>query len=87
MQISVNNASLEALKAKQAQAQESIATLSADSVEYMRLSREANITGQVYTSLVQNYEQTRIPRSKRLYGYPDHRCSRFTKRRYASKAK
>lgn len=64
VQISVNNASLEALKEKQAEAQESIATLSADSVEYMRLSREANITGQVYTSLVQNYEQTRIQEAK-----------------------
>lgn len=64
VQISVNNASLEALKVKQAEAQESIATLSADSVEYMRLSREANITGQVYTSLVQNYEQTRIQEAK-----------------------
>lgn len=64
VQISVNNASLEALKAKQAEAQESIATLSADSVEYMRLSREATITGQVYTSLVQNYEQNRIQEAK-----------------------
>lgn len=64
VQISVNNAFLEALKAKQAEAQENIATLSADSVEYMRLSREANITGQVYTSLVQNYEQTRIQEAK-----------------------
>lgn len=64
VQISVNNASLEALKAKQVEAQENIATLSADSVEYMRLSREANITGQVYTSLVQNYEQTRIQEAK-----------------------
>lgn len=64
VQISVNNASLEALKVKQAEAQESIATLSADSVEYMRLSREATITGQVYTSLVQNYEQTRIQEAK-----------------------
>lgn len=64
VQISVNNASLEALKAKQAEAQKNIATLSADSVEYMRLSREANITGQVYTSLVQNYEQTRIQEAK-----------------------
>lgn len=64
VQISVNNASLEALKAKQAEAQESIATLSADTVEYMRLSREATITGQVYTSLVQNYEQTRIQEAK-----------------------
>lgn len=64
VQISVNNASLEALKAKQAEAQESIATLSADSVEYMRLSREATITGQVYTSLVQDYEQTRIQEAK-----------------------
>lgn len=64
VQISVNNASLEALKAKQAEAQESIATLSADSVEYMRLSREATITSQVYTSLVQNYEQTRIQEAK-----------------------
>lgn len=64
VQISVNNASLEALKEKQAEAQESIATLSADSVEYMRLSREATITGQVYTSLVQNYEQTRIQKAK-----------------------
>lgn len=64
VQISVNNASLEALKAKQAEAQENIATLSADTVEYMRLSREATITGQVYTSLVQNYEQTRIQEAK-----------------------
>lgn len=64
VQISVNNASLEALKAKQAEAQENIATLSADSVEYMRLSREATITGQVYTSLVQNYERTRIQDAK-----------------------
>lgn len=64
VQISVNNASLEALKTKQAEAQESIATLSADSVEYMRLSRTANITSQVYTSLVQNYEQTRIQEAK-----------------------
>lgn len=64
VQISVNNASLEALKAKQVEAQESIATLSADSVEYMRLERNAKITGQVYTSLVQNYEQTRIQEAK-----------------------
>lgn len=64
VQISVNNASLEALKVKQAEAQESIATLSADSVEYMRLERNAKITGQVYTSLVQNYEQTRIQEAK-----------------------
>lgn len=64
VQISVNNASLEALKAKQAEAQESIATLSADGVEYMRLERNAKITGQVYTSLVQNYEQTRIQEAK-----------------------
>lgn len=64
VQISVNNASLEALKAKQSEAQENIATLSADSVEYMRLEREAKITGQVYTSLVQNYEQTRIQEAK-----------------------
>lgn len=64
VQISVNNASLEALKTKQAEAQESIATLSADSVEYMRLERNAKITGQVYTSLVQNYEQTRIQEAK-----------------------
>lgn len=64
VQISVNNASLEALKAKQAEAQENIATLSADSVEYMRLERNAKITGQVYTSLVQIYEQTRIQEAK-----------------------
>lgn len=64
VQISVNNASLEALKAKQAEAQENIATLSADSVEYMRLERNAKITDQVYTSLVQNYEQTRIQEAK-----------------------
>lgn len=64
VQISVNNAFLEALKAKQAEAQESIATLSADSVEYMRLERNAKITGQVYTSIVQNYEQTRIQEAK-----------------------
>lgn len=64
VQISVNKASLEALKAKQAEAQENIATLSADSVEYMRLERNAKITGQVYTSLVQSYEQTRIQEAK-----------------------
>ena len=37
-----------------------MSTLSADSVEYMRLLREKNITSEVYTNLVKAYENTRI---------------------------
>ena len=56
----VTNASLEALKAKQQEAEGNISTLSADSVEYMRLLREQSITSEVYTNLVKAYENTRI---------------------------
>lgn len=56
----VTSASLDALKAKQQEAEGNISTLSADSVEYMRLLREKNITSEVYTNLVKVYENTRI---------------------------
>lgn len=56
----VTSASLDALKAKQQEAEGNISTLSADSVEYMRLLREKNITSEVYTNLVKAYENTRI---------------------------
>lgn len=56
----VTSASLDALKAKQQEAEGNISTLSADSVEYMRLLRDKNITSEVYTNLVKTYENTRI---------------------------
>ena len=56
----VTSASLDALKAKQQEAEGNISTLSADSVEYMRLLRDKNITSEVYTNLVKVYENTRI---------------------------
>lgn len=56
----VTSASLDALKSKQQEAEGNISTLSADSVEYMRLLREKNITSEVYTNLVKAYENTRI---------------------------
>ena len=56
----VTSASLEALKAKQQEAEGNISTLSADSVEYMRLLRDQSITSEVYTNLVKAYENTRI---------------------------
>ncbi|WP_270388186.1 GumC family protein [Megamonas funiformis] len=56
----VTSASLDALKAKQQEAEGNISTLSADSVEYMRLLRDKNITSEVYTNLVKAYENTRI---------------------------
>lgn len=56
----VTSASLDALKAKQQEAEGNMSTLSADSVEYMRLLRERNITSEVYTNLVKAYENTRI---------------------------
>ncbi|WP_296896116.1 Wzz/FepE/Etk N-terminal domain-containing protein [uncultured Megamonas sp.] len=56
----VTSASLDALKAKQQEAEGDISTLSADSVEYIRLLREKNITSEVYTNLVKAYENTRI---------------------------
>lgn len=56
----VTSASLDALKAKQQEAEGDISTLSADSVEYMRLLRDKNITSEVYTNLVKAYENTRI---------------------------
>lgn len=56
----VTSASLDALKAKQQEAEGDMSTLSADSVEYMRLLREKNITSEVYTNLVKEYENTRI---------------------------
>ena len=56
----VTSASLDALKAKQQEAEGDMSTLSADSVEYMRLLREQTITSEVYTNLVKAYENTRI---------------------------
>lgn len=56
----VTSASLEALKSKQQEAEGNISTLSADSVEYMRLLRAQTITSEVYTNLVKAYENTRI---------------------------
>lgn len=56
----VTSASLDALKAKQQEAEGNISTLSADSVEYMRLLRDQTITSEVYTNLVKAYENTRI---------------------------
>ena len=56
----VTSASLDALKAKQQEAEGNISTLSADSVEYMRLLRDKNITSEVYTNLVKAYENIRI---------------------------
>lgn len=56
----VTSASLDALKSKQQEAEGNMSTLSADSVEYMRLLREKNITSEVYTNLVKAYENTRI---------------------------
>lgn len=64
VQIAVNNASLSALKAKQEDAQNNIATLSADSVEYMRLLRSAKMNEEMYTTLVKIYEQTRVQEAK-----------------------
>lgn len=60
----VTSASLDALKAKQQEAEGNISTLSADSVEYMRLLREKNITSEVYTNLVKAYENTRIQEAR-----------------------
>ena len=56
----VTSASLDALKAKQQEAEGDMSTLSADSVEYMRLLRDQTITSEVYTNLVKAYENTRI---------------------------
>ena len=56
----VTSASLEALKAKQQEAEGTMSTLSSDSVEYMRLLRDRNITTETYTNLVKSYEGTRI---------------------------
>lgn len=56
----VTSASLDALKAKQQEAEGNMSTLSADSVEYIRLLREKNITSEAYTNLVKAYENTRI---------------------------
>ena len=56
----VTSASLDALKAKQQEAEGNMSTLSADSVEYMRLLRDKTITSEVYTNLVKAYENTRI---------------------------
>lgn len=58
--IAVDNASLEALKAKEAEAQTNIANLTNDNVEYARLLRNANMKGEIYTTLVKYYEQSKI---------------------------
>ena len=58
--VAVNNASLEALKAKESEAENAISTLSADTVEYARLLRDSKIKSDIYTTLVKAYEQTKI---------------------------
>ena len=58
--IAVDNASLEAIRVKQAEVEQSLSTLSADSVEYVRLARDQNITTETYTNLVKSYEGARI---------------------------
>lgn len=63
--IAVDNASLEALKAKEAEAQTSIANLTSDNVEYARLLRDAKMKGEIYTALVKYYEQSRINESNK----------------------
>lgn len=63
--IAVDNASLEALKAKEAEAQTSIANLTNDNVEYARLLRDAKMKGEIYTTLVKYYEQSRINESNK----------------------
>lgn len=63
--IAVDNASLEALKAKEAEAQTSIANLTSDNVEYARLLRDAKMKGEIYTTLVKYYEQSKINESNR----------------------
>ena len=60
----VTSASLEALRAKQQEAEGNMSTLSADSVEYMRLLRDRSITSEVYTNLVKTYENTRVQEAK-----------------------
>lgn len=63
--IAVDNASLEALKAKEAEAQTSIANLTSDNVEYARLLRDAKTKGEIYTTLVKYYEQSKINESNK----------------------
>lgn len=63
--IAVDNASLEALKAKEAEAQTSIANLTNDNVEYARLLRNAKMKGDIYTTLVKYYEQSKINESNK----------------------
>ena len=63
--IAVDNASLEALKAKEAEAQTSIANLTSDNVEYARLLRDAKMKGEIYTTLVKYYEQSKINESNK----------------------
>lgn len=58
--IAVDSASLEALKAKEAEAQTNIANLTSDNVEYARLLRDAKMKGEIYTTLVKYYEQSKI---------------------------
>lgn len=58
--IAVDNASLEALKVKEAEAQTSIANLTSDNVEYARLLRDAKMKSEIYTTLVKYYEQSKI---------------------------
>ena len=50
----------------------------------MRLERNAKIAGQVYTSLVQNYEQTRIQEAKDSMDIQIIDAADLPKRRYAS---
>lgn len=60
IKIAVNNASLEALKAKEVEAQSNIANLTSDNVEYARLLRDAKMKDEIYITLVKYYEQSKI---------------------------
>lgn len=62
--IAIDNASLDVLKSKQNDTENLIANLNVDSIEYTRLAREAKIAGNVYTALVENYQQTKVQEAK-----------------------
>lgn len=56
----VNQASLDAVQEQQALAEAEISKLSANSMEYVKLQRDASIAQEVYGVLVKNYENARI---------------------------
>lgn len=56
----VNQASVDAVQEQQALAEAEISKLSANSMEYVKLQRDASIAQEVYGVLVKNYENARI---------------------------